>query len=781
MRRAGHFVIAATSVAVLLCVPSLANAQAANVLLLGDNGSEGQVQQALDNAGHNVVYGGLYYEWDGVTPDVNAFDVVVYLDGIDYGYGLLPAADAAVSAFVAGGGGLVITEWAIWDDYHGNLSAGISALLPVTSINGGYTYGGPWHVIDTTHPLTAWLPTDWGDAAAYHHVALQGNAVAAIEGVSGNPLLTYRTDSGGTVIHVNHDMTYTTPQISDRALSVMINSVEFAAGIPPADCNENGTPDFEEFADGSATDVNGNRVLDECDPDCNGNGTPDDLDVRPGRPFTEVAYEFDTTSSDSWDYSNSCDDCVTPEIALPEPITIGGEVVTKFVMGSDGSVELLRAGDNSYGQTYGTVRDLINYGTPHHTYLLAAYDDLDSGYFGQYGYRVDDGYIVFYWETQTNDDADNVYSEVSIFQIVLHFDGTMQWNFESQAVMSHGYDLFSGLYLGYGLGQLHEFASGFIPTQQSWLYTGPTPPYSDDINFNEVPDECEPDCNENGFPDDMDVAPPIDPGLSEVPFRFEPAGGLDWSDACDTCETGAVALPFPVTLGSETYTAFQQESDGDVELLRNGDTPYNFSYGYVADLIADTDDVPGNPTHTYLLAAFDDLDSEYLGTFGYRAESDRVVFYWRTETYDDDDDGLLNEFEIILSDDSSVRWNFNYANYAGHGYDLFTGLYLGHGDQILHEIVRDMIPTRRSWIFTEFGLPGGDSDDSNENGIPDECEGKGDMNDDGFVTLDDLADFLACLQGPNAIVAPACEPADIDNDGDVDLDDVDGFCAGFDD
>lgn len=85
MRGAVHFAIAVTSVAVLLCVPGLADVQAADVILLGDAGAEGEVQQALENACHQVVYGGRYYEWDGVTPDVNAFDVVVYLNGYDHG------------------------------------------------------------------------------------------------------------------------------------------------------------------------------------------------------------------------------------------------------------------------------------------------------------------------------------------------------------------------------------------------------------------------------------------------------------------------------------------------------------------------------------------------------------------------------------------------------------------------------------------------------------------------------------------------------------------------
>jgi len=176
-------------------------AEPPRVLLLGDAGSEGQVRGALRSAGHDVVYGGLYYEWNGVDPDVDDFDVVVYLDAIDYGYGLLPAADAAVSAFVAAGGGLVITEWSTYDDHHDYLSPGISALMPVTAPVGGCDYESTWHVLDPTHQLAGWLPPAWRDAAGYSIVVPHANATVVIESAGGNPMLTYRTDVGGRVVH----------------------------------------------------------------------------------------------------------------------------------------------------------------------------------------------------------------------------------------------------------------------------------------------------------------------------------------------------------------------------------------------------------------------------------------------------------------------------------------------------------------------------------------------------------------------------------------------------
>jgi hypothetical protein len=45
------------------------------------------------------------------------------------------------------------------------------------------------------------------------------------------------------------------------------------------DCNNNGTGDSEDIADGTSDDCNDNSVPDECEPDCNDNGTADPCDI----------------------------------------------------------------------------------------------------------------------------------------------------------------------------------------------------------------------------------------------------------------------------------------------------------------------------------------------------------------------------------------------------------------------------------------------------------------------------------------------------------------------
>ncbi len=184
-------------------------------------------------------------------------------------------------------------------------------------------------------------------------------------------------------------------------------------------------------------------------------------------------------------------------------------------------------------------------------------------------------------------------------------------------------------------------------------------------------------------------------GITTVPFSFTSyaESELDYSDSADDNNTDSVALGFTVTIGGQSYSHFDMDANGYVQLLGASQTPENYSYGSISGLIA------YEPSATYLLAAYDDLSTYYYGYYGYKLNSDNAVFYWNTETYDNEDEDLLNEFEVILYQDGSVRWNFNTAEYDDYGYDLFTGLYFGNSGTLL-EATRDDIPTQTSYLYT---------------------------------------------------------------------------------
>lgn len=186
-----------------------------------------------------------------------------------------------------------------------------------------------------------------------------------------------------------------------------------------------------------------------------------------------------------------------------------------------------------------------------------------------------------------------------------------------------------------------------------------------------------------------------------IPYEFDYYGEagsgdnpeLDNSDYDDDNNFGNVPLGFDVNIGGATYNAFDMDSNGYVQLLSGSQTPVAYGWGGIQDLIDDA------PSATYLLAAYDDLSSEYYGYFGYKLLSNKAIFYYLTETYDDDDDDLLNLFEMILYNNGDVQWNFDYAYYYDWDSDLFSGLYFGNTGTLL-ELFSDEIPEEESWLYT---------------------------------------------------------------------------------
>jgi hypothetical protein len=223
----------------------------------------------------------------------------------------------------------------------------------------------------------------------------------------------------------------------------------------------------------------------------------------------------------------------------------------------------------------------------------------------------------------------------------------------------------------------------------------------------------------------------------EVTYEFDSYtfGNLDWAESADDTSTGPNSLGFSVTIGGATYSYFDMSSNGYIELLTDAcDVPTGHGRDTI-DLLISAD-----PCATYLLAAYDDLDSFFYGYYGYKLFSDRAVFYYDTETWQDSWWDILNNFEVVLYDDGNVQWNFNYANYESFDYDLFSGLYFGN-TQTLLELTRYYIPEQKSYLY--YG-----------------CDDwlTMDFNNDCFVDLADVDIFtlqwLKCAE----LNDPSCQP-----------------------
>ncbi len=212
----------------VISVPLIAGAD--NVMLLGDTDAEYQIQPALEAAGHTVTFAGYYYDWDGVTPNVADFDVVVLLDGYDYSYALLPEAATALQSFVASGCGLVTTEWIAYDVCQGYKGAIVGDLLPVTMPDcSDYGSVDTWTVDNPGHSLAAGLPASWSDDAGWSTVTAKSGADVIVSGTAGNPMVVTSDAAGGTVVYLNQDMTYTTSTINTNAIQLVVNATDYAS------------------------------------------------------------------------------------------------------------------------------------------------------------------------------------------------------------------------------------------------------------------------------------------------------------------------------------------------------------------------------------------------------------------------------------------------------------------------------------------------------------------------------------------------------------------------
>ncbi|MCK4660784.1 MAG: hypothetical protein KAV82_14790, partial [Phycisphaerae bacterium] len=105
------------------------------------------------------------------------------------------------------------------------------------------------------------------------------------------------------------------PDCNDNSVS---DSFDITAGTSE-DCQPNGIPDECDIADGASSDVNGNDVPDDCEPDCNGNSIPDSYDIAMGTSVdcnsNSIPDECDIAAGTSEDYDlndvpDECDpDC----------------------------------------------------------------------------------------------------------------------------------------------------------------------------------------------------------------------------------------------------------------------------------------------------------------------------------------------------------------------------------------------------------------------------------------------------------------------------------------
>ncbi len=254
------------------------------------------------------------------------------------------------------------------------------------------------------------------------------------------------------------------------------------------DCNANGVLDPADISGGFSEDENGNGVPDECEPDCNGNGVPDDLDFLPRviNPVFSDNFETDTgwttevlaatdgawergipVNDPGWQYDPASDSDGSGRCYLTANRTGNSDVDNGAVRLTSPVINMSAAG---LSLAYDYYLTLTGTGTVDRL-LVEGNNAGGAGTWAVLATHTTDGDLA--WRR-------NVITPAIMAGAGLTPTSTMRFRFTAndgnpQTVVESGLDaVLAGTYV---------------------------PAVSQDVNANNVPDECEPDMDSNGVID----------------------------------------------------------------------------------------------------------------------------------------------------------------------------------------------------------------------------------------------------------------------------------------
>jgi hypothetical protein len=196
------------------------------VLVLDQGGAAETVAPILEDAGHDVVIGPNYKQWDGTNPSF-AGDAIVLLQVSPSASAIPAACDAALVAFYNDGGGIVRTGLAplVADEYPG---AAIDA-EPLVEWRAGTDAGLDWWVIERGHELVTDVPERWSEPGTFGYVeAVDDPMVQTIMLAKPGdwPVLVGRASRAkGRMVYVNSDFGAVGGTVSTQVEQLLSNAV----------------------------------------------------------------------------------------------------------------------------------------------------------------------------------------------------------------------------------------------------------------------------------------------------------------------------------------------------------------------------------------------------------------------------------------------------------------------------------------------------------------------------------------------------------------------------
>lgn len=195
-----------------------------------------------------------------------------------------------------------------------------------------------------------------------------------------------------------------------------------------------------------------------------------------------------------------------------------------------------------------------------------------------------------------------------------------------------------------------------------------------------------------------------------------------WDQGADDESLAEAAIGFDFPMNGQTYTHFQTQTNGSVELVTgSGQTDDITGYEGWAKLIEDNDS-----SSTFLFAPNDDFKDEgpdvteqhngadvVMNGWGYKhftagsldGEGNTVaeectVFRWYMQYYSDDDTtGPYNDFQVVIFPDGQVRWSVRAM--PGHlpEYSQLIGFYAGGSGEPLFVNAASGVRDQASYIY----------------------------------------------------------------------------------
>lgn len=212
------------------------------VLLLGDGKTEDSVRVILNRAGIEVQSAGPYWEFDG--SGLEGFSAVIFLVGYDYAMPMDGDVQQGIVNFVAAGGGLVTTEWMLYNtSWDKNLQGLVADIVPSLYGDDYSDTGEPGDGVEdytrfaAGHPVAEGLPQtfstpafDWTYSLTTADPAPAKQAQVIFAGsLSGDAVVAGRHGAGRT-LHWNMGGEYVGSRIWTPEMSqLLVNIVKYVS------------------------------------------------------------------------------------------------------------------------------------------------------------------------------------------------------------------------------------------------------------------------------------------------------------------------------------------------------------------------------------------------------------------------------------------------------------------------------------------------------------------------------------------------------------------------